>query len=367
MGSLRSRFLMFAALARRPVRRAGVLPGRTHQRRRARHHRRRGSRESTVTITNQATGATQTVTSGTDGSYSVTVPPGVYSVSVSLRGFGRQTRRDVEVGAAAPRRTSRSSRGPRKRSPSPPCCASRRLADVPFSVAAPTEDELRQRGVDNIEGVAANVAGFTVQNLGPGQSQVAMRGVSVGTDRARPAGRQGAGGRLPRRLHHLPLPVHPGPRPVRRRARRGAARAAGHPLRRRLALRHRALHQQPARARREEVLRRARRQRGRRRQPGRQRQARLQRARGRQGRRAGGRLLQPYPRLHGRGAARPQRERGRQRRQPHRRAGGDQVRAQRSASPSPRGSSTSRWRWTAGTASTPSTSSPIPTPRRGRR
>jgi iron complex outermembrane receptor protein len=55
-----------------------------------------------------------------------------------------------------------------------------RLQDVPFSVAAPTEEVLRSRGVDNIEGVAANVAGFTVQNLGPGQSQVAMRGVSSG-------------------------------------------------------------------------------------------------------------------------------------------------------------------------------------------
>ncbi|MEO5896429.1 MAG: TonB-dependent receptor, partial [Vicinamibacterales bacterium] len=38
----------------------------------------------------------------------------------------------------------------------------------------------RDRGVDDIEGVAANVAGFTVQNLGPGQSQVAIRGVSAG-------------------------------------------------------------------------------------------------------------------------------------------------------------------------------------------
>src|SRR5215216_5304153 len=54
------------------------------------------------------------------------------------------------------------------------------VADVPFSVAAPTEDQLRARGADEIEDVAANVAGFTVQNLGPGQSQVAMRGVSAG-------------------------------------------------------------------------------------------------------------------------------------------------------------------------------------------
>jgi iron complex outermembrane receptor protein len=54
------------------------------------------------------------------------------------------------------------------------------LQDVPFSVAAPTEEVLRSRGADNLEGVAANVAGFTVQNLGPGQSQVALRGVSSG-------------------------------------------------------------------------------------------------------------------------------------------------------------------------------------------
>ena len=54
------------------------------------------------------------------------------------------------------------------------------LQEVPFSIVAPTEEILRDRGVDTLEGVSANVAGFTVQNLGPGQSQVAMRGVSAG-------------------------------------------------------------------------------------------------------------------------------------------------------------------------------------------
>ena len=54
------------------------------------------------------------------------------------------------------------------------------VQDVPMSVAAPTESELRDRGAQTIEDVAANVAGFSVQNLGPGQSQVAMRGVSAG-------------------------------------------------------------------------------------------------------------------------------------------------------------------------------------------
>ena len=52
--------------------------------------------------------------------------------------------------------------------------------EVPMSIVAPSEQQLRDRGAETIEDIAANVAGFTVQNLGPGQSQVAMRGVSAG-------------------------------------------------------------------------------------------------------------------------------------------------------------------------------------------
>ena len=55
-----------------------------------------------------------------------------------------------------------------------------KVQDVPFSVAAPSEEELRRQGVDSIEGIAQTTPGLTVQNLGPGQSQVAMRGVSSG-------------------------------------------------------------------------------------------------------------------------------------------------------------------------------------------
>jgi len=54
------------------------------------------------------------------------------------------------------------------------------IQDVPFSIVAPTEEVLRDRGAENLEDVSANVAGFSVQNLGPGQSQVAMRGISAG-------------------------------------------------------------------------------------------------------------------------------------------------------------------------------------------
>ena len=54
------------------------------------------------------------------------------------------------------------------------------LQSVPFSMVAPTQQTLRNRGAESIEDVSANVAGFSVQNLGPGQSQIAMRGVSAG-------------------------------------------------------------------------------------------------------------------------------------------------------------------------------------------
>ena len=54
------------------------------------------------------------------------------------------------------------------------------LIDVPFSVAAQSEQVMRERGVTNVEDLSRSIAGFTVQNLGPGQSQVAIRGISAG-------------------------------------------------------------------------------------------------------------------------------------------------------------------------------------------
>jgi iron complex outermembrane recepter protein len=54
------------------------------------------------------------------------------------------------------------------------------LQDVPFAISARSGEQLRNAGATNIEEVSNNIAGFTVQNLGPGQSQVAIRGVSAG-------------------------------------------------------------------------------------------------------------------------------------------------------------------------------------------
>ncbi|HEX8262954.1 MAG TPA: TonB-dependent receptor [Allosphingosinicella sp.] len=54
------------------------------------------------------------------------------------------------------------------------------LLEVPFSINAQTEEDIQRLGAGNIEDLSRNVAGLTVQNLGPGQSQVSIRGVSAG-------------------------------------------------------------------------------------------------------------------------------------------------------------------------------------------
>jgi outer membrane receptor protein involved in Fe transport len=54
------------------------------------------------------------------------------------------------------------------------------ILDVPFSVNAQTAEDIARTGATNIEDIARNVAGLAVQNLGPGQSQVVVRGVSAG-------------------------------------------------------------------------------------------------------------------------------------------------------------------------------------------
>src|SRR5688572_14407767 len=54
------------------------------------------------------------------------------------------------------------------------------LQDVPFSVGAATEQQIRDSGSTNIVDLARNFAGLTITDLGPGQSQVAIRGISAG-------------------------------------------------------------------------------------------------------------------------------------------------------------------------------------------
>src|SRR6185436_16929533 len=54
------------------------------------------------------------------------------------------------------------------------------LQDVPFSINAQTEEDIRRSGAVTLEDLSRNVAGLAIQNLGPGQSQVSVRGVSSG-------------------------------------------------------------------------------------------------------------------------------------------------------------------------------------------
>ena len=54
------------------------------------------------------------------------------------------------------------------------------IQDIPFSINAQTAEDIQKSGAITLEDLSRNVAGLAVQNLGPGQSQVSVRGVSAG-------------------------------------------------------------------------------------------------------------------------------------------------------------------------------------------
>jgi len=54
------------------------------------------------------------------------------------------------------------------------------IQDIPFSINAQTAEDIQKSGAVTLEDLSRNVAGLSVQNLGPGQSQVSVRGVSAG-------------------------------------------------------------------------------------------------------------------------------------------------------------------------------------------
>jgi iron complex outermembrane recepter protein len=54
------------------------------------------------------------------------------------------------------------------------------IQDVPFSVNAQTQEDIQRSGSGNLEDISRNVAGMSIQNFGPGQNQVSLRGVSAG-------------------------------------------------------------------------------------------------------------------------------------------------------------------------------------------
>lgn len=135
-----------------------------------------------ITITNQETGATVVVKSLASGGYEAAdLPPGLYTVSADLAPYRKLVQRSRRLVAGSTltidfalevRATEEVKVTAMKREET--------VQNTPVSVAAQTEDAMRERGIQSIEDVAANVAGFSVQNLGPGQSTVAIRGVSSG-------------------------------------------------------------------------------------------------------------------------------------------------------------------------------------------
>jgi iron complex outermembrane receptor protein len=54
------------------------------------------------------------------------------------------------------------------------------IQNVPFSINAQTMQDIQRAHAQTLEDLSRNVAGLSIQNLGPGQSQVAIRGVSSG-------------------------------------------------------------------------------------------------------------------------------------------------------------------------------------------
>ena len=136
---------------------------------------------SGVTIRAQGPAAGR-ATTATDGSYRIeNLTPGAYAVSASLPGLRTQSQQNVQVSADAEAVVDIVMQALQLEAVTVTAMLrEQRLLDVPFSIAAPTEQALRVRGVDNIEAVAQNVAGFSIQNLGPGQSQPAIRGASSG-------------------------------------------------------------------------------------------------------------------------------------------------------------------------------------------
>ncbi len=138
---------------------------------------------ATITITNQETGAARVVRSSATGAYDAAdLPPGLYTVSADLYGFRRVIQKDQRLAADATLTVdfALELRVTEEVTVTGMKTGEETVHNTPFSVAAVTEEVLRERGVESIEAVADNVADFSVQNLGPGQSQISIRGVSSG-------------------------------------------------------------------------------------------------------------------------------------------------------------------------------------------
>ena len=243
------------------------------------------------------------------------------------------------------------------------------LQDVPFSVAARERAADPRLGLDQHRRPVAQLRRSHDHRPRPRAEPGRDPRHQRGPGRARPGRRrEGVGRRVPGRVGDLAGAVHARSRPVRPGALRGAARPAGHAVRRRLLGGHGALHHAPAAARTVRRRRRSGRLHGHRRRLRRQPARRRQPADRRDRRRCA--LVGYYNELAGfidSVYPGPRRARRREQRREVRRARRAAVPAERDICRSRRASSTRSWRPTAIRASTSTTSSATRSRRRSRR
>lgn len=96
--------------------------------------------------------------------HSVFASASVLALAMAFPAFAQDTPPDVALGDIIVTATKRA----------------QSLQDVPFSINALTADAIQKSGSTSLEDISRNVAGLSIQNLGPGQSQVSIRGVSSG-------------------------------------------------------------------------------------------------------------------------------------------------------------------------------------------
>ena len=100
---------------------------------------------------------------------------GTAAIAISSPAFAQSTQEDVAQAANQPEDTEANDEiivTATKRAS--------RVQDVPFSINAQTQEDIQRANAVTLEDISRNVAGLSVLNQGPGQSQVSIRGVSAG-------------------------------------------------------------------------------------------------------------------------------------------------------------------------------------------
>ncbi len=110
---------------------------------------------SGVTVRAQSPAQTGRATTGADGSYTIAdLSAGTYTVTATVPGLKAQVRQNVAVRANAEATVDFVMQAVELEAVTVTAMLrEQKIADVPFSIAAPTEQALRLRGAENIEQV----------------------------------------------------------------------------------------------------------------------------------------------------------------------------------------------------------------------